>query len=422
MGSCIVSEAMREHGKTFVLSMTPLFTRDRFGSPQVIAALLLLVFLLQCVWLASRQLRVQQSTSFGEAERIHAGLRQLKGQGVAGTPETTHAGDAGASFNEGFDGYRSPLWYLIAAAPFAVLPQSDISPAGMGWLSRLPYLCFGVLLGASLWYVARRLFGNAGGYIALTLYCFAPGTILSASGGVIMEPEIGTAWGTFGAIFTAIAVAHTLYAPREVVLWNWRRIILLALSLVLAIGSQFSLLILLPLTLAFMYWVAPTRRSAATVIWVSALLVSGLLLLASYAFHPLLMWKGFLHARLMPSFQALATPGVYRQLGSFLAKSSPALVIALPVAFITYAAWSRARYFGNTAPLLVALLLLVLGLATPHAPGAALYVSALAFLFTFVAGVLADLLETRHRTLIGAGTFGLLAASALWNLMQLASL
>lgn len=402
--------------------MTPLFTRDRFGSPQAIASLLLLVFLLQCVWLTSRQLRSQQSTSIGEEERIHAGLLQLHGQGVAGTPGADHSADDSSSFNDGYDGYRSPLWYLIAAAPFAALSRADMPPTAMGWLSRLPYFCFGVLLGASLWYVARRLFGNAGGYIALTLYCFAPGTILSASGGVITEPEIGTAWGTFGAVFTAIAVAHTLYAPREVVLWNWRRIILLALSLVLAIGSQFSFLFLLPLTLAFMYWVAPTRRLAATVIWVSALFVSGFLLLGSYAFHLSLMWKGLLHARLMPSFQALATPGVYRQLGSFLTRSSPALVIAFPATLITYAAWHRARYFGNTAPLLVALLLLLLGLATPHAPGAALYVSALAFLFTFVAGVLADLLETRHRTLVAAGTFGLLAASALWNMMQLASL
>ena len=64
------------------------------------------------------------------------------------------------------------------------------------------------------------------------------------------EPEVGAAWGAFGAIFTAIAVAHTLYAPREVILWNWRRIVLLGLSLALAVGSQFSLVIVVPVALA----------------------------------------------------------------------------------------------------------------------------------------------------------------------------
>src|SRR5678816_4939948 len=125
-----------------------------------------------------------------------------------------------------------------------------------GWLARSPYFVFGLLLGASLWYVSRRLFGNAGGYIALALYCFSPAMIITTSAGSFVEPEMGSVWASFGAVFTAIAVAHTLYAPREVVLWNRRRIALLALSLARAVGSQFSLVILLPLTLGFMLWVA----------------------------------------------------------------------------------------------------------------------------------------------------------------------
>ena len=128
---------------------------------------------------------------------------------------------------------------------------------------------FGLLLGASLWYVARRLFGNAGGYVALTLYCFSPG-IVRSSALWFAEPEVGAAWGAFGAIFTAIAVAHTLYAPREVILWNWRRIVLLGLSLALAVGSQFSLVVVVPVALAFMLYLAPTRRLAALAIWAVA--------------------------------------------------------------------------------------------------------------------------------------------------------
>ena len=46
----------------------------------------------------------------------------------------------------------------------------------------------------------------------------------------------------------------------------------------------------------------------------------------------------------------------YRELVASLGQNCPALVLALPVALITYAVWPRARYFGNSAPLLVAVL------------------------------------------------------------------
>jgi hypothetical protein len=41
------------------------------------------------------------------------------------------------------------------------------------------------------------------------------------------------------------------------------------------------------------------------------------------------------------------------------------------------------------------------------------------FLFVFVAGVSADLLETQYRSLVLACVAGLLMAYALWNLMAL---
>ena len=82
--------------------MTPFFTRERFGSPQAIAALLLLIYLLQCAWLVSRELRTQQSTSIGEQERIHAGLLQWHGKGVAGTPGLNPPAETGMN-NDGYD-------------------------------------------------------------------------------------------------------------------------------------------------------------------------------------------------------------------------------------------------------------------------------------------------------------------------------
>jgi hypothetical protein len=287
-------------------------------------------------------------------------------------------------------------------------------------LAAFPYLVFGVLLGASLWYVSRRLFGNAGGYVALALYCFSPG-VLRATALWSAEPEVGAAWGVFGTIFTAIAVAHTLYAPREVVLWNWRRIGLLGLSLALAVGSQFSLVIVLPVALAFMLYLAPTRRMAALVIWTVACGIALLFGYASYFFHARSLWQGIRHASFFGiSWKAYAMPKAYHQVVAQLGQSSPALVVALPVALITYLAWPRTRYFGNTAPLLVAALFLVLGLGTPHYPGLGFEFMAVPFLFVFVAGIAADLLETRYHQIAVAAIAGLLVANAAWNLWELA--
>jgi hypothetical protein len=114
--------------------------------------------------------------------------------------------------------------------------------------------------------------------------------------------------------------------------------------------------------------------------------------------------------------------GAYLQVLQNLEQNSLALVIAVPAALVAYAAWPRARYFGNTAPLIVAGLFLILGVGTPHTPGLGFQLMALPFLFVFVSGVIADLLETRHRYMVAATTGGLLASSALLNLMLLTRL
>ena len=215
-------------------------------------------------------------------------------------------------------------------------------------------------------------------------------------------------------------MAHTLYAPREVVLWNWRRILLLGLSLALAIGSQFSLIVLVPLALAFMLYLAPTRWWAALAIWASACAIALALLFASYLFHSGIFWQGMRHASFLGiTGKAFAMPGAYRQALFHLGHSSPALLLALPVTLIAFAAMPRARYFGNIAPLLVALLFLGLAFGSPHYPGLGFWLVAAPFLFVFVAGVAADLLETRQRALVQACIWGLLIANALWNLAEL---
>jgi hypothetical protein len=409
----------------FVL-MGKFLIHERFGRPQVWAALLLLLFLAQCVWLLARGTEPLDVNS-ADLFRVQEGLSQWRGQAMAGTPSSDRM-EAGVSVppeiegNDGYDPNHSPLWYLLASAPLLGWPgpSQANSLRYWGWLARAPYLILGVLLGASLWYVARRLYGNAGGYIALALYCFSPAVIRSSTLWSA-QPEMGAAWGTFGAIFTAIAVAHTLYAPREVVLWNWRRILLLGLSLALAIGAQFSLIILVPVALGFMLYLAPARRMAAVIIWAAACGVALILLYASYGFHPGAFWQGIRHARFFGiTWQAFRMPGAYSRVLSQLGRAGPATVIAIPAALVAYLAWQRPRYFGNTAPLLITLLFLMMALGTPHYPGWGFQLMAMPFMFVFVAGIAADLLETRQRALVMACVWGLLMANALWNLAQLA--
>ena len=423
------SRAGLGHGKTLPpqLRGKNFSMRERFGKPQQIAAGLLLVFAAQCTWLVSHSIGSGE-LDLREWYRIDTGLRRWHARGRM-DPADSHAEFAPAPpprirDNDGFDPDHSAVWYLVAAAPLLVWPgplQSESLPY-WGWLARAPYLTFGLLLGASLWYVARRLYGNEGGYIALTLYCFSPG-IVRATAVWFAEPEIGAVWGAFGTIFTAIAVAHTLYAPREVVLWNWRRIVLLSVSLVLAVGCQFSLILTAPLALTFMWYLAPRRRGAALAIWSASVALASLILLGAYFFQPAALWRGLSHASwLGVTWQTFAMARAYSELSQQLGQNSPALVLALPVALATYLVWRRARYFGNTAPLLVAVLCLVLGFATPHYQGLGFELVALPFLFVFVAGVCADLLETRQRSLVTACVFGLLAAYAVWSLSQLLTL
>ena len=395
--------------------MDTFFTRERFGRPQILAGCLLLAFVVQCSWLIMHQ--QPETISADELDRVHEGWAQWRGHGIAGTPTGLASADQSIRMRGSlYDSDHSPLWYLIESAPLAVVPISPDSRAWF-WLTRAPYVFMGALLGASLWYVSRRLYGNAGGYTALALYCFSPAVIRS-SALWFTPPNIVVAWGTFGSVFTAIAVSHTLYAPREVVLWNWKRILLLGISLALAIGSHFSLILIVPVLLGLMLYLAPHRSAAVVAILATACGIALLLLFAGYFFHPGLFLHGLRSAALFRgTFAAMSLSGSYLQAGREILVSGPVLAVMVPASVGLWLGSRRSRYFGNSAPLLLALFFMILRVLSPHENGLVYGLLAVIFLFVFVSGIVADLLETRAREFGIAVVAGILVANAVWDLI-----
>jgi hypothetical protein len=155
-------------------------------------------------------------------------------------------------------------------------------------------------------------------------------------------------------------------------------------------------------------------------IWIAACGVAFALLFAAYGFNAQAGWQGMHHVRWLDiSRRAFVMGPAYQAAGAALLKGGPSLILALPVAIAAYFLWPRCRYFGNTVPLVLALFFLIMSVASAHG-GTAFELVALPFLFIFVAGMTADLLETDYRNLVTACVWGGLTGSALWNLVQLA--
>jgi len=370
----------------------------RIGVPQLIALAFLLIFALQCVWFM-----VHQPLAATEAVYIEAGLLHLERLASANNAQHTAL---------------VPLMAGVAARLSGVEKHvTEFNDYRL--LLRLPFLIVGLALGASLWYVARRLYGNIGGYVALILYCFSPLTI-AASGEV--GPAVVGAWGGFGLVFTAIAVAHTLYAPREVVLWNWRRILLLGLSIAICVGAQFSLWVLLVPALVFMLWVGHVRPAAALVIFVAACVVGLLLMSALYGFNIAAYVKALRSADWLElGSRKFVSAGFSWTASDFFRGNGLGLPILTVVTLVTFLVWKRTRFFGTAAPLLVTILLFSVALRMQFAAFVFMFV-ALAFLMLFMAGVSADLLESRFALAANAVVFGVLIANAMIDVYSLVNL
>jgi hypothetical protein len=384
--------------------------RIKFGRPQQMAGLLLLVFLAECLWVVSRQQLSQQDYRYAECGRemwerpsplagYFTTCGNLNGDGtfayrVAGLPLTVQR-----LVMLGADKLRKPENRLYAQSSLnGSTWEARHELFSVKYLLHLPFIFFAIWLGGGLWWVCRRLFGNEGGFFALGLYCFCPAIVRSA---VSPNNEVLAMWGLYGLVYTAIGVAHAMQGPRR----KWRpRIALLTLSLGLTAAAHLLAAILgFVMAVVWMMYLAQRRRSYVMQILVFSAVGALAILFASYAFRVAPFSYVFTGGGARFWF---ALDGVRR---FFLSVTNAPIVVATLVALLLYVSTRRCRYFGNTAPLAMVLLLFpMVTTQTVSEP----WLWALPFLFTFVGGVFADVLEMRQRKMFLAlsGTILLLQA------------
>jgi hypothetical protein len=371
---------------------------------KTVAALLLLVFLGECLWVIAHQRLTGEDYRYARCGRemwerpsplagyfttcgnIHDGVIAYR---AAGLPLTLNV-----QLERALDTFRKPEDRVVQTGTGA---SSELSTWELRHqlphillLLRLPFLFAGCVLGAALWWVTRRLYGNFGGYTALALYCFSP-SILKAS--VSPSPEIIAALGVFGGVYTCIGVAHAMQGPRR----KWRpRIVLLTLSFGLAAAAHISALAIVALLgLVAMLWVAEGRRSQVLPIVLLASVGALILVFVCYGFSPDAFSYLF---RSSAGFLWFSRDPAER---FFTSLPNAGGVIATAASLILYLGLRRSRYFGNTSPLLCAVLLFFL--VTTGVP-ASPWLWAQPFLLAFIGGVMADAYEgPRPRLALAAG-------------------
>ncbi len=339
----------------------------------MIAGLMLLAFLAQCLWAA-------RTRKISELEYQYLS---------SGAPASQAKGEMAARAID------SPFTSAVAQLPLrGVILLRKAGPESWNaywaiphvWLLRLPFAIFGVWLGGALWWVARRLFDNAGGYVALGLYCTSPALIKISSN---IGPEILLAWSVLGLVYTAIGVAHTLYAPPK----KWApRIVILGFSIGFALATSWWSATVVGLAVGYMLYLAVGCRRKVLIVLAGASAIGVLVLLAI----------GWIVGSVGPGVGAMFAqkPGwdALRELLFPLSITTDGyvLVFFFIAALTAYGSWGRARYFGNTAPLVTAFgCVLFFALV----PSVRLWNATLGliFVFIFIGGMAADLLETRFR-------------------------
>jgi hypothetical protein len=387
------------------------FPRIQIGRPQRLAALLLLLFLGECLWVISHQELSTTDYRFARCGRemwerpsplagYFTTCGNLNGDGtfayrVAGFPLTVQRLTLLA-----FDHFRAPANRLYEGGSLnGSTWEARHELASVIYLIHLPFVMFAIWLGGGLWWVSRRLFGNEGGFLALGLYCFCPAIVRMA---VTPNNDVLAMWGLYGLVYAAMGVAHAMQGPRR----KWRpRIVLLTIALGLTAAAHLLAAVAGGIAaLIFMLYLAERRRSYVMQILIFSAIGALAILFAFYGFH-------------LAAFSYVFTGGAARFWFSLAGARTFAtsmlnfpIMVATSVSALLYLTVRRSRYFGNTAPLLMLLALApVITTQTVSAP----WLWALPFLFTFIGGVFADALETSHRKLFLVLTGAILAAQAM---------
>jgi hypothetical protein len=398
--------------------------RFRFNRPQRIAAGLLALFLAQGLWLTSRQTLSDRDYQYARCGRemwerpsplagyytscgnIHDGILAYR---LAGLPLTLNL-----LAERGIDRFRNPedrVFQLSGSAS----RTSDVSTWELRHqlthillLLRLPFLAAGCVLGGCLWWVTRRLYGNLGGYTALALYCFSPAVLRAC---VAPNAEVLAALGVYGGVYTCIGVAHAMQGPRSK--WRPRIILLTVIFGVVAAAHIAALPVVALLGLALMLWIAEGRRSQALPVVLIAAAGALFSVFACYGFsldafsYVFRSSAGFLWLSLAPAqrfFSTLANAGI---------------TVATAAALVLYLSARKSRYFGNSAPLICASILIVLTMT--GAPGSP-WLWSLPFLFTFIGGAFADAHESPHGRLAMGAAGAILLLQAVFCVLSLPGL
>lgn len=373
------------------------FLRIQIGRPQRLAALLLLLFLAQCLWVVNRQELSEQDYRYARCGRemweqpsplagYFTTCGNLGGDGtfayrVAGFPLT-----AQRLVLLGADKLRRPENRLYASGSLNGSTWEARHQIGsVKYLLHLPFIFFAMWLGAGLWWATRRLFGNEGAFFALGLYCFCPAVVRFS---VTPNNDVLAMWGLYGLVYTAMGVAHAMQGPQK----KWKpRIALLTIALGLTAAAHLMAAIFgFIAAVVLMMYLAERRRSYVMQILVFAAVGALLILFAFYSFRPSPYSYVFTGGAARVWFSLEGARGFLSNI-----ENAP-ILIAAAVALVLHAGVRRCRYFGNTVPLVIALLLFPLVttqvVTTP-------WVWALPFLFTFLGGVYSDVFESRYRKL-----------------------
>jgi hypothetical protein len=380
--------------------MTRPFARLRrfhFNFPQRIAAGFLALFLIQGLWIAGHQTLSDRDYQYARCGRetwekpsplagyytscgnIRDGILAYR---VAGLPLTVNL-----LLQRGLDLFRKPEDRVVQASAGQGGAELSVwelrhQMTHVLLLLRLPFLACGCVLGAGLWWVTRRLYGNMGGYVALALYCFSP-SILKAC--VAPNPDIFAALGVYGGVYTCIGVAHAMQGPRR----KWRpRMILLTVVFGIAAAAHIAALpVAALLGFVLMTWIAEGRRSQLLPVVLLASAGALVVVFACYGFSPdafsylFRSASGFLSFSLTPAQRFFSTV------------TNAGVIIAAAAAALLYLGVRRSRYFGNTAPLLC--FLVIAALVTTGVQSSP-WLWSLPFLLTFVGGVFADGFESQR--------------------------